>query len=72
MLVLPLHGPAARPRRPAALDLDEHIQPRVFTLARVRALIRRGDITDMKTIVGLDMVTDREPKDERSNGRGTV
>lgn len=44
------------PRRPAALDLDEQIEPRVFSLSRVQALIRRGEIADMKTVVGVGLI----------------
>jgi ADP-ribose pyrophosphatase len=44
------------PPRPAALDPDEQIEPRTFSLRRARALIARGDIVDMKTVVGLHLL----------------
>jgi ADP-ribose pyrophosphatase len=44
-----------RPARRVAGDPDEQIEPRVFTLAEARALVRRGEIVDMKTVVGLSL-----------------
>jgi ADP-ribose pyrophosphatase len=44
------------PRRPAALDEDEQLEPRTFRIAEVRRMIARGQIVDMKTIVGLSLV----------------
>ena len=40
----------------AELDEDEDIEPKTFTLADAREMIRRGEITDMKTVVGLGLV----------------
>ncbi len=45
-----------RPTRAVAQDPDEQIEPRSFPLRRVRALIARGDIADMKTVVGLGLL----------------
>ena len=45
-----------RPTRPVALDVDEQIEPRTFTLREARALVRRGKIIDMKTVLGLRLV----------------
>jgi ADP-ribose pyrophosphatase len=45
-----------KPTRPVALDPDELIEPRSFTLRRARALIARGDIVDMKTVIGLGLL----------------
>jgi len=45
-----------KPVRPIARDLDEQIEPRSFSLRRVRALIARADIVDMKTLVGLSLL----------------
>lgn len=42
---------------PAAVDDDESIEARTFTLREVRDMIRRGEIVDMKTIVGVGMLT---------------
>jgi ADP-ribose pyrophosphatase len=42
-----------RPSRPAAIDPDEQIEPRIFTLGQVWQLITAGEIVDMKTVVGL-------------------
>jgi ADP-ribose pyrophosphatase len=39
----------------ARLDEDEQIEPRTFTLAEARALAERGEIVDMKTVVGLTL-----------------
>lgn len=50
-----LTRPARRPER----DLDELLEPRVFTIDRVRSLISRGEILDMKTVVGLGLVDAR-------------
>jgi ADP-ribose pyrophosphatase len=44
------------PARPVAHDPDEQIEPRSFSLRRVRALIARGDILDMKTVIGLSLL----------------
>ena len=48
-----------RPRRPPALDLDEQIEPRTFSVAEVRQLIARRQVVDMKTVVGLTLITNR-------------
>ena len=45
-----------KPTRRVALDPDEQIEPRSITLRRARALIARGDIVDMKTVVGLGLL----------------
>ncbi|HVT48768.1 MAG TPA: NUDIX hydrolase [Vicinamibacterales bacterium] len=42
-----------RPRRPADGDPDEQIEPVVYRRRDVWRLIERGDIVDMKTLVGL-------------------
>jgi ADP-ribose diphosphatase len=44
------------PTEAAALDEDEDIEPQTFTLAEAREMIRRGEIIDMKTVVGLGMI----------------
>lgn len=44
------------PREAAALDEDEDIEIRVFDISDARDMVRRGEIADMKTIVGLGMV----------------
>lgn len=44
------------PRGPVAQDPDEDLEPRVFSLREVRALIRAGAIIDMKTVVGLGLL----------------
>jgi ADP-ribose diphosphatase len=44
------------PAEAAHLDEDEDIEPRVFDLREAREMIRRGEIVDMKTIVGLAMI----------------
>jgi ADP-ribose pyrophosphatase len=44
------------PAEPAAVDEDEDIEPRTFALADAREMVRRGEIVDMKTIVGLSLI----------------
>jgi ADP-ribose pyrophosphatase len=44
------------PASAAALDEDEEIESRVFELREVREMVRRGEIVDMKTVVGLGMI----------------
>jgi ADP-ribose pyrophosphatase len=44
------------PSEPATPDEDEDIEVRVFTIADARDMIRRGEITDMKTVVGMGMI----------------
>jgi len=44
------------PPEPAAVDEDEDLEPRVFTLREVREMIRSGEIIDMKTVVGLGLI----------------
>ena len=40
----------------AALDEDEDIEAKVFELRDAREMIRRGEIQDMKTLVGLTLI----------------
>jgi ADP-ribose pyrophosphatase len=40
----------------AEVDEDEDIQAKVFELREARDMIRRGEIVDMKTIVGLTLI----------------
>lgn len=47
-----LHAPAS----PAARDADEHLEPRAFALTEVRAMIQRGEILDMKTVLGASLL----------------
>jgi ADP-ribose pyrophosphatase len=42
-----------RPTRPAAIDPDEQIEPRTFTIPEVWRLIEKGQVVDMKTTLGL-------------------
>jgi ADP-ribose pyrophosphatase len=46
----------SKPSEAAALDEDEDIEPRVFTLREARDMVRRGEIVDMKTVVGLTLI----------------
>jgi len=41
------------PRGPVARDADENIHPRTFSLQAARRLVERGQILDMKTVIGL-------------------
>ena len=47
----------AEATEPAAVDEDESIEPRTFPIREVRDMIRRGEIVDMKTIVGVGLLT---------------
>ena len=40
----------------AAVDEDEDIEARVFELRDAREMVRRGEIQDMKTLVGLTLI----------------
>jgi ADP-ribose diphosphatase len=44
------------PTEAANLDEDEDIEARTFELREAREMIRRGEITDMKTVAGLAMI----------------
>jgi ADP-ribose pyrophosphatase len=44
------------PTAEAHLDEDEIIEPKVFSLAEVREMIARGEVTDMKTVVGVSLL----------------
>ena len=41
---------------PAHLDEDEDIEAQTFELRDARDMVRRGEITDMKTLVGLTLI----------------
>jgi len=60
----------ARPRRQAARDPDEELEPRVFTRREAWALVARGDIVDMKTVIGL-VLLDRTRLSTRLTRRRT-
>lgn len=45
------------PSEPAEVDEDEDIEVRVFTLRQARDMVRTGEIVDMKTVVGLGLLT---------------
>jgi ADP-ribose pyrophosphatase len=44
------------PSEAAAIDEDEDIEVHVFTLKDAREMVRRGEISDMKTVVGLSLL----------------
>ena len=44
------------PTEKAAQDEDEDIEVKTFTIGEARDMIRRGEISDMKTLVGLRLV----------------
>jgi ADP-ribose pyrophosphatase len=46
----------AEPIEAAAVDEDEHIEARTFTLREARDMVRSGEIVDMKTVVGLGLI----------------
>lgn len=41
---------------PAEVDEDEDIEARTFELREARDMVRRGEIVDMKTVVGLTLI----------------
>lgn len=49
------------PKRPAALDEDEQIEPRTFSLQAAWRLVRSGQVVDMKTVLGLAMLAKKVP-----------
>jgi ADP-ribose pyrophosphatase len=55
MLFFRLSG-LSEPAEEAEADEDEDIEPKVFSVADAREMIRRGEITDMKTVAGLGMI----------------
>jgi ADP-ribose pyrophosphatase len=44
------------PEHAAELDEDEDLEVRVFTLKDARDMVRRGEIIDMKTVIGLSLI----------------
>ena len=46
----------SQPEHDADADEDEILEPRVFSLAEAKAMVKRGEIKDMKTVLGLGMV----------------
>jgi len=62
-----------RPRRPAAADADEQIEPRVMSLDDAWRLVAEGKIIDMKTVLGLVLVeTPRGGTRSRQRGRSSL
>jgi ADP-ribose pyrophosphatase len=45
------------PEHEAEKDDDEDIEVQVFTLKEAREMVRRGAIVDMKTVIGLSLLT---------------
>jgi hypothetical protein len=46
----------AQTEEQAHIDEDEDIEARTFEVRDAREMIRRGEIVDMKTIVGLTLI----------------
>ena len=44
------------PDQKAVVDEDEDIEVQVFELREARDMVRRGEITDMKTVLGLGLI----------------
>jgi ADP-ribose pyrophosphatase len=40
-------------------DEDEDLEPKTFTVAEAREMVRRGEIVDLKTAVGLTLINSR-------------
>ena len=55
MLFFRLSG-LSEPTEEAEQDEDEDIEPKVFPVSEAREMVRRGEITDMKTVAGLAMI----------------
>ena len=55
MLFFRLSG-LSQPAHTAEADEDEDIEPKEFSLADARDMVRSGEITDMKTVAGLAMI----------------
>jgi ADP-ribose pyrophosphatase len=55
MLFFRLSG-LSEPTEEAEQDEDEDIEPKVFQVSEAREMVRRGEITDMKTVAGLGMI----------------
>jgi len=50
------------PDDPAAhADVDEHIEPRAYTLEDAQRLIDQGEIADLKTVAGLALLANHRP-----------
>lgn len=47
------------PEHAAAVDEDEDIEVRTFTVREAREMVRSGEIVDMKTVIGLMLLGDR-------------
>lgn len=43
----------------AALDEDEQLEPKTFSLTELEAMARRGELEDMKTVCGLELLRRR-------------
>ena len=56
--LLPLHRSGEAGEAAAQQDEDEHVEPRTFTLDEVREMIRVGEVADMKTVVGLTLLSE--------------
>jgi ADP-ribose pyrophosphatase len=46
----------SEPTEAAAIDEDEHFEVRTVALRDARDMVRRGEIVDMKTVVGLSLL----------------
>ena len=46
----------SEPAEAATIDEDEHFEIRTFVLREARDMVRRGEIVDMKTVVGLTLL----------------
>lgn len=53
------------PKRRARPDPDEQIEPKTFTMRDAWALVRQGQVIDMKTTLGLAMLAGRVPLADR-------
>ena len=56
MIFFRLSGLEKTEEKAAAVDEDEDIEVKVFELRDVREMLRRGEIQDMKTLVGLSLI----------------
>lgn len=53
------------PTSDAEMDEDEIIEPKIFALADARAMAQRGEISDMKTVVGITLMNSSRERPRR-------
>lgn len=54
------------PAHAAAHDEDEQLEPKTFRIGELEAMAGRGELEDMKTVCGLELLRRLRPRDARS------